>query len=85
MGLSSWFWSESVWLPPGITFADLSDFESKGNRIAKASDLYWLPVYSICVLIVRYLFEKFIAVPLANIMGIKVGTENILNFILIKT
>ncbi|XP_006804259.1 ceramide synthase 2 [Neolamprologus brichardi] len=63
------FWSESLWLPVGLTWADLEDKE--GRVYAKASHLYVTLPYALAFLLIRYLFERWIATPLAVSAGIK--------------
>lgn len=67
-----WFWSMEWWLPPGVTWADIEKFEQKGHSIAHAEDLFYIPVYAMMVIIVRMIFERYIGVPLAAYMGVKV-------------
>lgn len=50
------FWSESLWLPVGLTWADLEDKE--GRVYAKASHLYVTLPYALAFLLIRYLFER---------------------------
>ncbi|XP_030580065.1 ceramide synthase 2 [Archocentrus centrarchus] len=63
------FWSERLWLPVGLTWADLEDKE--GRVYAKASHLYVTVPYALALLLIRYLFERWIATPLAISAGIK--------------
>uniref|UniRef100_I3K8C0 Ceramide synthase 3 n=1 Tax=Oreochromis niloticus TaxID=8128 RepID=I3K8C0_ORENI len=63
------FWSERLWLPVGLTWADLEDKE--GRVYAKASHLYVTLPYALAFLLIRYLFERWIATPLAVSAGIK--------------
>ncbi|XP_005945782.1 ceramide synthase 2 [Haplochromis burtoni] len=63
------FWSDSLWLPVGLTWADLEDKE--GRVYAKASNLYVTLPYALAFLLIRYLFERWIATPLAVSAGIK--------------
>ncbi|CAN9506915.1 unnamed protein product [Ophioblennius macclurei] len=66
--LYEWFWSDGVWLPKELSWADLEDKE--GRVYAKPSHLYVTVPYAFCFLLVRYLFERWIATPLAAIAGI---------------
>ncbi|KAM4602650.1 ceramide synthase 2 [Polymixia lowei] len=67
--LYEWFWWDRIWLPVNLTWADLEDRE--GRVYAKASHLYVTVPYAIAFLLIRYLFERFIATPLAASVGIK--------------
>lgn len=63
------FWSHTIWLPEGLTWADLEDRE--GRVYAKASHLYVTVPYALIFLLIRYVFERWIATPLAGSAGIK--------------
>ncbi|XP_034040150.1 ceramide synthase 2 [Thalassophryne amazonica] len=67
--LCQWFWWDRLWLPESLTWADLEDRD--GRVYAKASHLYATPTYALAFLIIRYLFERWIATPLAASAGIK--------------
>lgn len=67
--LYAWFWSDEIWLPPGLTWADLEDKD--GRVYAKASHLYVTVPYAFVFLLIRYLFERWIATSLAASAGIK--------------
>uniref|UniRef100_A0A8D0CS03 Ceramide synthase 3b n=1 Tax=Sander lucioperca TaxID=283035 RepID=A0A8D0CS03_SANLU len=67
--LYEWFWWERIWLPVNLTWADLEDRE--GRVYAKASHLYVTVPYTFAFLLIRYLFERWIATPIAVSAGIK--------------
>uniref|UniRef100_A0A3Q3F817 Ceramide synthase 3b n=1 Tax=Labrus bergylta TaxID=56723 RepID=A0A3Q3F817_9LABR len=67
--VSDWLWWERLWLPGNVSWANLED--SEGRVYAKASQLYAAVPCALCLLLVRYLFERFLATPLANAWGIK--------------
>uniref|UniRef100_A0A8C5GNL9 Ceramide synthase 2-like n=1 Tax=Gouania willdenowi TaxID=441366 RepID=A0A8C5GNL9_GOUWI len=67
--LCQWFWSDRLWLPGGLSWADLEDKE--GRVYAKPSHLYITVPFAFCFLLIRYAFEKWIATPLAASAGIK--------------
>uniref|UniRef100_A0A8C7N6R9 Ceramide synthase 3 n=1 Tax=Oncorhynchus kisutch TaxID=8019 RepID=A0A8C7N6R9_ONCKI len=67
--LYEWIWWDRFWLPVNLTWADLEDRD--GRVYAKASDLYVTLPYAIGFLLVRYLFERLIATPLAASVGIR--------------
>lgn len=64
-----WFWWDRLWLPVNLTWADLDDRE--GRVYAKASHLYVTVPYTVAFLIVRLFFERWIATPLALMLGVK--------------
>uniref|UniRef100_A0A674A4M1 Ceramide synthase 3 n=1 Tax=Salmo trutta TaxID=8032 RepID=A0A674A4M1_SALTR len=67
--LYEWIWWDRFWLPVNLTWADLEDRD--GRVYAKASDLYVTLPCAIAFLLVRYLFERLIATPLAASVGIR--------------
>ncbi|KAG9341330.1 hypothetical protein JZ751_019434 [Albula glossodonta] len=67
--INEWFWWDRIWLPVNLTWSDLEDKE--GRVYAKASDLYVTVPYSIVFLIIRFLFERLIATPIAASFGIR--------------
>ncbi|XP_028257241.1 ceramide synthase 2 [Parambassis ranga] len=67
--LYEWFWWDKIWLPAELSWADLED---KDDLVyAKASHLYVTVPYAFVFLLVRYVFERWIATPLAISAGIK--------------
>uniref|UniRef100_A0A3B1K7J6 Ceramide synthase 3 n=1 Tax=Astyanax mexicanus TaxID=7994 RepID=A0A3B1K7J6_ASTMX len=67
--IGEWFWWDRLWLPVNLTWADLEDKD--GRVYAKVSDLYITLPYSIGFLIVRYVFERFVATALAECLGVR--------------
>uniref|UniRef100_A0A3Q2UM55 Ceramide synthase 3 n=1 Tax=Fundulus heteroclitus TaxID=8078 RepID=A0A3Q2UM55_FUNHE len=67
--LYEWFWWDKLWLPAELSWADLEDKE--GRVYAKASHLYVTVPYAFGFLLIRYLFERWIATPLAVSAGIR--------------
>ncbi|XP_028812584.1 ceramide synthase 2 isoform X2 [Denticeps clupeoides] len=67
--ISEWFWWDRLWLPYNLTWSDLEDKE--GRAYAKVSHLYVTVPLSFAFLVIRYLFERFVATPLAGCLGIK--------------
>lgn len=55
--LYEWFWSDNIWLPVNLTWADLEDKE--GRVYAKASHLYVTVPCAFMFLLVRFLFERY--------------------------
>ncbi|XP_036371662.1 ceramide synthase 2-like [Megalops cyprinoides] len=67
--LSNWFWQERLWFPEGLGWADLQDRD--GRVYAKASDLWVTVPLALCFLIVRQIFERTVATPLAALLGVR--------------
>lgn len=67
--LYSYFWWERLWLPANLTWADLEDRD--GRVYAKASDLYITLPLAFLFLIIRHLFETYVATPLAGLLNVK--------------
>lgn len=64
-----WIWWERLWLPMNVSWSDLED--SDGRVYAKASQLYDVLPFALCLLLLRFLFERFVAAPLANAFGVR--------------
>ncbi|XP_029010538.1 ceramide synthase 2 [Betta splendens] len=67
--VEEWLWWEHLWLPRNVSWADLEDGE--GRVYAKASHLYVALPCALCLLLVRYVFERYLAVPAAAAWGIR--------------
>uniref|UniRef100_A0A8C4W2S8 Ceramide synthase 3 n=1 Tax=Gopherus evgoodei TaxID=1825980 RepID=A0A8C4W2S8_9SAUR len=67
--LNSWFWWESLWIPANCTWADLEDHN--GIVFPKPYHLYATIPYAFVMLMVRFVIERYIAIPLAKALGIK--------------
>ncbi|XP_019934041.1 ceramide synthase 2 [Paralichthys olivaceus] len=67
--VGEWLWWERLWLPANVSWSDLED--SEGRVYAKASQLYAALPCALCLLLVRYMFERYLATPLANVWGIR--------------
>ncbi|XP_055768149.1 ceramide synthase 2-like [Salvelinus fontinalis] len=67
--LSEWFWNEQLWFPEGLGWADLEDKD--GRVYAKASDLWVVLPIALAFLVIRHIFERLVATPLAAVMGVK--------------
>uniref|UniRef100_A0A674IG51 Ceramide synthase 3 n=1 Tax=Terrapene triunguis TaxID=2587831 RepID=A0A674IG51_9SAUR len=64
-----WFWWETLWIPANCTWADLEDHD--GIVFPKPYQLYATIPYAFVMLMVRFLIERYIAIPLAKALGIK--------------
>ncbi|NWY01478.1 CERS3 synthase, partial [Nothoprocta ornata] len=67
--LNSWFWWENIWMPVNVSWAHFVDRE--GLVFPKPHQLYATIPYAFVLLIIRFLSERFIAIPLAKALGIK--------------
>ncbi|GAA6220614.1 ceramide synthase 2-like [Lates japonicus] len=67
--LSEWFWQERLWFPEGLGWADLEDRD--GRVYAKARDLWVALPIALVFLIIRQIFERTVATPLASLLGVK--------------
>ncbi|XP_042163779.1 ceramide synthase 2 [Oncorhynchus tshawytscha] len=67
--LSEWFWNERLWFPEGLGWADLEDKD--GRVYAKASDLWVVLPIALAFLVIRQIFERLVATPLAAVMGVE--------------
>lgn len=54
--VTEWLWWERLWLPVNVSWADLEDRD--GRVYAKASQLYGVLPIALCLLVVRFLFER---------------------------
>ncbi|XP_067281004.1 ceramide synthase 2a [Pseudorasbora parva] len=68
-GLSEWFWNERLWFPEGLGWANLEDHD--GVTYSKAADLWVTLPIALAFLIIRQVFERMVAIPLAAAMGVK--------------
>uniref|UniRef100_A0A3B4F446 Ceramide synthase 2-like n=1 Tax=Pundamilia nyererei TaxID=303518 RepID=A0A3B4F446_9CICH len=67
--LSEWFWQERRWFPEGLGWADLEDRD--GRVYAKARDLWVALPIALIFLIIRQIFERMVATPLASLLGVE--------------
>ncbi|XP_044541309.1 ceramide synthase 4-like [Gracilinanus agilis] len=67
--LSESFWKAEYWLPPGYTWADLEDAD--GIIYPHPKDLLATIPLTFVLTIIRYVFERTIALPLGRAMGVR--------------
>uniref|UniRef100_A0A7N6A994 Ceramide synthase 2b n=1 Tax=Anabas testudineus TaxID=64144 RepID=A0A7N6A994_ANATE len=67
--LNEWFWQERLWFPEGLGWADLEDRD--GRVYAKPRDLWVALPIALVFLIIRQIFERVVATPLASLLGVK--------------
>lgn len=66
-GTFDWFWTEEVWLPPGLTWSLLH--QASGVQL---SDLYWSGITALVLLVIRNAMERFIFKRIgSDVFGIK--------------
>uniref|UniRef100_A0A8C7DXL4 Ceramide synthase 3 n=1 Tax=Naja naja TaxID=35670 RepID=A0A8C7DXL4_NAJNA len=65
----SWFWWENIWMPANCTWADLEDHN--GYIFPKPRQLFATIPYAFVMLVIRFFVERYIALPLADYLGIK--------------
>lgn len=63
-----WFWTDSFWLPYGFKWDDVKECPLSG--------LYVTPLLTVVILMVRFLFERFIAIKLCTFIGITCPANN---------
>lgn len=54
--VNDWLWWDRLWLPANLSWSDLEDTD--GRVYAKGSHLYAALPCALCMLLVRYLFER---------------------------
>ncbi|XP_072041936.1 ceramide synthase 6-like [Amphiura filiformis] len=64
----TWFWNERFWLPSNVTWADLRS--SDGAVYPQLEDFGVILPISLILLIIRLIFERLIASPVARFLGV---------------
>ncbi|GBN05727.1 hypothetical protein AVEN_82647-1 [Araneus ventricosus] len=67
--INTWFWNDYVWLPPNVTWEDLSNTGTV--NYAQFSDLYYAFKVALALLVVRYFLEQFLFAPVGRYLGLK--------------
>ncbi|KAI7799047.1 ceramide synthase 2a, partial [Triplophysa rosa] len=67
--LREWFWNERLWFPEGLGWADLEDRD--GLTYSKPADLWVTLPIALAFLVIRQIFERTVATPLAAALGVK--------------
>ncbi|XP_053209499.1 ceramide synthase 5-like [Panonychus citri] len=67
--LSDAFWSESIWLPPNVTWKTYSD-RAGGINYAQFNDIYYSLLTAIVILFIRVTLERLIFRPVGKALGI---------------
>ncbi|KAK5911069.1 hypothetical protein CgunFtcFv8_005279 [Champsocephalus gunnari] len=61
-------WADWIWFPEGYGWADLTDHD--GKVYPKTQDLWVTIPIALCFLVIRQIFERTVATPLASILGV---------------
>ncbi|KAM4630879.1 ceramide synthase 2a [Polymixia lowei] len=67
--LHEFIWQDWIWFPEGLGWADLKDHD--GKVFPKAGDLWATLPIALCFLVIRQIFERTVAIPLASLLGVK--------------
>ncbi|XP_053144437.1 ceramide synthase 4-like [Hemicordylus capensis] len=67
--LTAWLWQHEYWLPPGITWEDMKETEE--TRYPQPQHLLVSLPGALLLIGLRFIFERFVAVPLSQKMGLK--------------
>ncbi|XP_064424672.1 ceramide synthase 2 [Latimeria chalumnae] len=66
--LDAWLWRQEYWLPPGITWEDMR--ESESIQYPQPRDLLLTIPCALIFTAIRYLFERYLALPLSKQFGV---------------
>uniref|UniRef100_A0A3B4Z7K5 Ceramide synthase 2-like n=1 Tax=Stegastes partitus TaxID=144197 RepID=A0A3B4Z7K5_9TELE len=61
-------WADWIWFPEGHGWADLTDHD--GKVFPKTQDLWATIPIALCFLVIRQIFERTVAIPLASLMKV---------------
>ncbi|KAM9737972.1 ceramide synthase 2a isoform 1-T1 [Menidia menidia] len=67
--LSEQIWADWIWFPKGHGWNDLKDHD--GKVFPKLPDLWATIPIAICFLVIRPIFERTVALPLASLLGVR--------------
>lgn len=67
--LDRWLWRQEYWLPPGVSWEDMKETEEV--RYPKPRDLLLAIPCALIFTGVRFVFEKYVALPLSRRLGIR--------------
>ncbi|KAJ3609741.1 hypothetical protein NHX12_024252 [Muraenolepis orangiensis] len=62
-------WQDWLWFPEGMGWADLQDHD--GKVFPKMADLWFVVPVALFFLLVRQVFERTVATPIASLLGVK--------------
>ncbi|XP_063076500.1 ceramide synthase 2 [Engraulis encrasicolus] len=67
--LDQWLWRQEYWLPPGISWEDMR--KMKMGHCPLPKDLFLSLPIAFTFIIVRFIFERYVAVPLSQCLGVR--------------
>ncbi|XP_013856019.1 ceramide synthase 2 [Austrofundulus limnaeus] len=67
---NEWLWQERYWLPPGIGWKDTEMKEDEGHFPLPRDLICTLPL-ALVFIVLRFVFERIIAIPLSRFLGVK--------------
>ncbi|KAM8939351.1 ceramide synthase 2-like [Pelodytes ibericus] len=67
--INQWLWRQEYWLPPGVTWQDMKETEE--IRYPQPRDLVLGLPCALVFTAVRFMFEKYVALPLSKQLGIR--------------
>ncbi|XP_049644240.1 ceramide synthase 4-like [Suncus etruscus] len=67
--LNEWFWWETLWLPSDVKWTDLEDHD--GQVYPHPRDLLASLPTALALLALRFVFERFAALPLSRWLGVR--------------
>ncbi|XP_043934340.1 ceramide synthase 3 [Protopterus annectens] len=67
--LSDWFWWDRLWFPGNLTWSDFKDHDEQ--VYARVSHLYVTLPCGVGFILIRYVFERLVALPFAKSLSIK--------------
>ncbi|XP_063312038.1 ceramide synthase 2-like [Pelobates fuscus] len=73
--LNQWLWRQEYWLPPGVTWEDMKETEE--TQYPEPRDLLLAIPCAFLFTAVRFLFEKYVALPLSRLLGMQEKKKNV--------
>ncbi|XP_051989683.1 ceramide synthase 2 [Xyrauchen texanus] len=67
--ISDWFWNQDYWLPPGVSWEDMEKVEGPWRPLPR--DLFISLPIALGFIMLRYVFERSVALPLSKAFGVK--------------
>ncbi|XP_058964458.2 ceramide synthase 5 [Pocillopora verrucosa] len=68
LSLRAWFWDRNFWLPEYSTWESLE--QAKKHKWVQNGELFLCFPFAVVLIALRFLFERFIATPLAGYLGV---------------
>ncbi|KAL2098152.1 hypothetical protein ACEWY4_007359 [Coilia grayii] len=67
--LDQWLWRQEYWLPPGISWEDMRKMEKAHCPLPR--DLFLSLPIAFTFIAIRFIFERYVAVPLSRYLGVR--------------